>query len=80
MTEKRTNKQIIRTALLLAINWEHGLLDSYRGATGDETIKMRDLCSRNIADFTKLLTEKYGGFPDDPLAEAKTVSIYDLLN
>lgn len=68
----------IRSALLSAISWEKSLLDALQGASGETSADTRARCTRKIAVFTRLLDQKYGGAPDDPLANATTVSIYDV--
>jgi hypothetical protein len=73
---KAKERDVIRWALLDAINWERSYLDSYTGVTGADEI--RAASKARIAAYETLLKKKYGGVPTDPMANAVNVDIRDI--
>lgn len=70
---RKTQRQIIRLALIRAINERQSFVDSWSvGAPEAQTAR------KEVADYTALLNSKYGGAPSDPLAGAKSVNIQDI--
>lgn len=70
---RRTQREVIRLALIRAIDERQSFVDSW-SLDAPET---QNAC-KEVAEYTALLNSKYGGAPSDPLAGAKSVNIQDI--
>lgn len=70
------DRNAVRCALLLAIDYETSFVDSYSpGSTDPAVLRAKS----RIVDFKRVLAKRYGEVPVDPFTNSKAVSIYSIL-
>jgi hypothetical protein len=73
----KTDKEIIRSALFLAISDRKSYLDSWSKVTDEEGVKTKARIIQEIQQYQELLIRRYGGIPKEP--EFTLVSLTDLM-
>jgi len=82
MTDRLTDREAVRRALLFGTEWERSLIDAYRDQSGSlnhldaENQRVVDDCRKNIAAFKRVM-ERYFGLPPKPVP-LKLVDIRDI--
>ncbi len=82
MTDRLTDREAVRRALMFGAEWERSLIDAYRDQSGslnhldDENQRVVDDCRKNIQAFRRVLDRYFGGRPK-PLP-LKLVDIRDI--
>lgn len=76
-----TDKLAMRSALLIAIDTEESLIDAYTPSHGPakETEEGVIIARRRIKAFKRVLDRYFGGVPDDPFANSKSIPLHEVL-
>lgn len=76
MSERMTDKNAIRVALLIAIDTEESLIDAYGGNRDEVGVQ---IAAKRIAAFKRVHERYFGALPGDPMPATRTVSIMTLM-